>query len=155
MVRAGRPTPYWPLARRTIGHADPVGDQLAISRTVHKLFRREFVLEHGMRFPEGKVRLEDHNFMGQALPRARVVSVLADYPCYRWIHRSDGSNNSSGKVSQAIYWGYFSEALDVFAAASGEGPLLDSARVIATGQAFSRFGPAEYLSRPRPDSRPP
>lgn len=148
VVRTGRPTPYWPLARRTIAVADPVADQLAVSRTVHKLFRREWVLEHGMRFPEGKVRLEDHNFMGQALPRARVVSVLADYPCYRWIHRPDGTNNSSAKVSQKDYWGYFGQALDVFAATAGEGPLLDSARVIAVGQMFSRFGPAEYLSRP-------
>ena len=74
--------------------------------------------------------------------------MLADYPCYRWIQRPDGTNNSSGKVSQKDYWGYFGEALDVFAANAGEGPLLDSARVIAIGQTFSRFGPAEYLSRP-------
>ena len=103
-----------------------------------------------MRFPEGKVRLEDHNFMGQALPRADTISVLADYPCYRWIHRTDGSNNSNSSVSQAVYWGYFSEALDVFAATAGAGPLLDSARTIAIGQAFSRFAPAQYLGRPAP-----
>jgi poly(ribitol-phosphate) beta-N-acetylglucosaminyltransferase len=147
IVRTGRPTPYWPLWLRTIGFADPVEDRLVQSRTVHKLFRRQFLIDHGIRFPEGKVRLEDFSFMGQAIPRANVISVLADYPCYRWIHRPDGTNNSMTLVKPNVYWGYFTAALQTFADASGPGPLLDAVRLVAAEQAFSRFPPSAYLER--------
>ncbi len=148
IVRTGRPTPYWQLWRRTVP-ASPTrsSDHLVQSRTVHKLFRRQFLVDHGIRFPEGKVRLEDFSFMGQAIPRAKVISVLADYPCYRWIHRTDGTNNSTASVKQDVYWGYFTAALQTFADSAGEGPLLDAARLVAAEQAFSRFPPSAYLKR--------
>ena len=147
VVRTGRPTPYWTLWKRTIPVADPAGDRVVISRTVHKLFRRQFLVDHDIRFPEGKVRLEDFAFMAQAIPQARVISILADYPCYRWIHRTDGSNNSTSSVKQSTYWGYFTAALQTLAEQAGEGPLLDDARVVACEQAFSRFSPGSYLGR--------
>jgi hypothetical protein len=147
IVRTGRPTPYWQLWQRTIGHADPVADHLVASRTVHKLFRRQFLVDHGIRFPEGRVRLEDFSFMGQAIPRAQVISVLADYPCYRWIHRSDGTNSSTATVKQSVYWDYFAGALQTMADNAGEGPMLDATRVVAAEQAFSRFPPSSYLKR--------
>jgi poly(ribitol-phosphate) beta-N-acetylglucosaminyltransferase len=146
VVRTGRSTPYWSLWQRNVGVADPVADHVVRSRTVHKLYRRQFLLDHSIRFPEGRVRLEDFNFMGQAIPRAQVISILADYPCYRWIHRTDGTNNSTAAVSQARYWGYAAEALELMAAGAGEGELLDDARVTAVEQAFSRFAPSGYLA---------
>ena len=147
IVRTGRPTPYWQLWRSTIAMADQVDDHLVQSRTVHKMFRRQFLVDNGIRFPEGKVRLEDFSFMGQALPRAQVVSILADYPCYRWIHRTDGTNSSTASVKQSVYWGYFTGALQTLADNAGEGPLLDAARLVAAEQAFSRFPPSAYLKR--------
>jgi hypothetical protein len=147
IVRSGRHTPYWPLWKRTIAVADPVQDGIVQSRTVHKLFRRQFLIDHAIRFPEGRVRLEDFSFMGQAIPKAKVISVLADYPCYRWIHRPDGSNNSDADVQQAAYWGYFTSALETMAANAGDGPLLDAARLIAVEQSFSRFPASTYLKR--------
>lgn len=147
LVRPGRPTPYWSLARETLPVADPLGDVLT-SRTVHKLYRRQFLLDCGARFPEGRVRLEDHHFSSQVLPRARVVSVVADYPCYRWIHRRDGSNNSTAAVSAESYWGHYTEVLRVAERVAGPGPLLDRLRLVAMAQAFSRLSPAEYLERP-------
>ena len=48
--------------------------------TPHKLFRRAFVEEHGLRFPEGKRRLEDHPFVLSAYFAAERISVLADHP---------------------------------------------------------------------------
>ena len=44
-------------------------------------------------------------FTAQVLPHARVVSVLASYPCYRWIHRPDGTNSSDMVVEPDVYWG--------------------------------------------------
>ncbi|MFF4650568.1 glycosyltransferase family 2 protein [Streptomyces sp. NPDC001380] len=85
----GRPAPREataaPLDR---GHllTHPV---LLRSMTALKLFRRSFLLEHGLRFPEGRVPLEDHLFTLQAHLLARSVSVLHDYTCYHWVRPED------------------------------------------------------------------
>ena len=145
LVRMGRPTPYWSLARGSVAVADSLGDVLT-SRTVHKLYRRQFLTQCGARFPEGRVRLEDHNFTSQVLPHAQVISVLADYPCYRWVHRSDGSNSSEAPLDVRAYWGYYTEVLRVAEREAGPGPLLDGLRVVAMLQAFSRVAPSKYLA---------
>ena len=54
--------------------------------TPHKLFRRALLDEHGIRFPEGRRRLEDHMFVVPAYFRARNMAILADYACYHWVH---------------------------------------------------------------------
>ena len=64
--------------------------------TPHKLFRHAFLLDHGLRFPEGKRRLEDHAFVITAYFAADVISVLADYPCYFWVFSGDTANYSDG-----------------------------------------------------------
>ena len=59
----------------------------------HKFYRREFLLEHGIRFPEGRRMLWEDIYVNVAAWRhARVVSVLADTPVYLW--HSSTSNNS-------------------------------------------------------------
>ena len=79
----------------------------------HKLFRRSFLLEHGLRFPEGRRRLEDHVFVLRAYFATERVSVLADYPCYHWMRR--GSDNaSSGEAWDPIaYYAAVREVLDI------------------------------------------
>ncbi len=146
LVRVGRTTPYWSLAHRTLAVADPLGDVLG-SRTVHKMYRRQFLQDCGARFPEGPVRLEDHNFSSQVLPHARVISVVADYPCYKWIHRSDGSNNSEAASEAHTYWAYYTDVVRVAERTAGPGPLLDRIRVVAMMQAFSRIPATGYLKR--------
>ncbi|MGL5829139.1 MAG: glycosyltransferase family 2 protein, partial [Angustibacter sp.] len=91
VVRSGSPTPYWSLWGGDTTQRDQAPAHLLNSRTVHKLFRREFLMEHRLTFPEGPVRLEDHLFMGKAVPLAQNIAVLSSYPCYRWVHRFDGS----------------------------------------------------------------
>ena len=52
----------------------------------HKLFRRAFLMEHGIRFPEGgRVLWEDVFFALDVAPHAKVISVLADTPFYHWV----------------------------------------------------------------------
>ncbi len=58
-----------------------------LTRVIHtlgpwKLFRRDFLDEHDIRFPEGEVRLEDGIFVTHAYVTARRVSLLADYDYY-------------------------------------------------------------------------
>lgn len=146
LVTMGMPTPFWPLARRTIGQADLVGDDLLINRMVHKLYRRQFLLEHGIRFAEGPVRLEDHMFMAQAMPLAKVISVLADYPCYRWVVRNDGTNNSADQVDFPGYWDYLGTSMDLFTERAGAGPVDDAALAWAGQRMLLHAKPSLYLA---------
>ena len=70
----------------------------------HKLYRREFLAEHGIAFPEGRRRLwEDIVVNVTAWRHAERVAVLADTPVYLW-HSSTGNNSKSyGPLSQE-YW---------------------------------------------------
>lgn len=73
----------------------------------HKVYRREFLLEHGITFPEGangeRVLWEDIWFNMEAFRHARVVSVLSDTPVYRW-HATAGSISRSYGPRTAEYW---------------------------------------------------
>ncbi|MDQ1620555.1 MAG: hypothetical protein QOE19_3124 [Actinomycetota bacterium] len=89
--------------------------------TPHKLFRRAFLLEHGIRFPEGKRRLEDHALVLPAYFAADVISVLADYPCYFWVFRDDTANYSRG-IDPATYYPHMVEVLDIVEANTEPGP---------------------------------
>ena len=57
-----------------------------------KLFRRELVEKHGLRFPEDMPVGSDQPFTIEACVRARKISVLADYTCYYAVKRGDSSN---------------------------------------------------------------
>ncbi|WP_329409834.1 glycosyltransferase [Streptomyces sp. NBC_00704] len=57
-----------------------------------KLFRRELVEKHKLRFPEHMAVGSDQPFTIEALVRARKISVVADYTCYYAVKRGDASN---------------------------------------------------------------
>lgn len=59
-----------------------------------KLFRRDFLVEHDLRFPEGKVRLEDGIFVSHAYLLAHRISMSADGDFYVKRMRDDGDNIS-------------------------------------------------------------
>jgi hypothetical protein len=152
VVRVGAGTPYWSLAHRDIEDADVVRDGLAASRTVHKLFRREFLVGHDIAFPEGRVRLEDHHYMAQVLSARPRVAVLASVPCYRWVDRNDGTNTSAGRKSTTAYWGYYTEAMNLPASRGADPDVDDALRVAATAQAFSRTALKNFLAH-RPQTQ--
>lgn len=79
----------------------------------HKLFRRSFIAEHGLRFPEGRRRLEDHLFVMRAYFATDRVSVLADYPCYHWVRRGSANASSGVAWEPAPYYAAVREVLDV------------------------------------------
>ncbi|RCG23903.1 glycosyltransferase family 2 protein [Streptomyces reniochalinae] len=68
---------------------------LLASMTVHKLFRTDFLRAHGLRFPEGRVRLEDHMFTLRAFLLTDRVATVHDYTCYHWVRHADGRHNVS------------------------------------------------------------
>jgi poly(ribitol-phosphate) beta-N-acetylglucosaminyltransferase len=93
--------------------------------TPHKLFRKSLLTEHGIRFPEGKRRLEDHLFVVHAYFHAQRISVLADYPCYHWIHRAQEVNASWQRLDPVGYFANMREVLDLVAEHTEPGPLRD------------------------------
>jgi poly(ribitol-phosphate) beta-N-acetylglucosaminyltransferase len=124
MVSRGRPVPHR-IFRSSMEHATIV-DGLMESMTPHKLFRRSFLNEHGLRFPEGKVRLEDHVFVTAAYLAADVVSVLADYPCYYRMHRDDDGNAALQEWDAEFYFRFVAEVLDIIDARTTPGEARDA-----------------------------
>lgn len=95
------------------------------SLTPHKLVRTEFLREHGIRFPEGRRRLEDQLFMVRCYGRAKVISILADYPCYHYRRRTEGTNAGDALPDPAGYLANVREVLDEIVAMVPPGDLRD------------------------------
>ncbi|WP_308167311.1 glycosyltransferase family 2 protein [Catellatospora tritici] len=62
----------------------------ALSNT--KLFRRDLITKHGLRYPEDMPVFSDQPFTLEACLLARRISVVADYPCYHAVRRADAGN---------------------------------------------------------------
>ncbi|MEU8117951.1 glycosyltransferase [Spirillospora sp. NPDC049024] len=76
---------------------DPDCDLFArMSMAALQLFRRSLIEREGLRFTEGLVAHEDQLFTAGAYLKAGGVSVLADYDCYYWTAREDGSSATQG-----------------------------------------------------------
>ena len=117
--------------------------------TPHKLFRRALLDEHGIRFPEGRRRLEDHVFTMHAYFHAQGISVLAGYPCYHWVLREDAAGNASyAELEPAGYFGNVREVLDLIDEHMEPGPLRDRVRSHwYRGKMLGRVGGANFIAR--------
>ncbi|GAA3422968.1 hypothetical protein GCM10018953_01510 [Streptosporangium nondiastaticum] len=71
----------------------PLGDSAVYnSLSCFKLFRREMLERHAIRFDESLLVGEDVVFTTHAYCHAEVISVVADYDCYHLVDRPDGSS---------------------------------------------------------------
>ncbi len=122
VVGVGRRIPR-SIFRRDIPRAVLGKDPLLELLTPHKLFRSSFLRENDIRFPDGRVRLEDHLFVMRAYFRAQVISVLASQPCYAWV-KNDGSASSS-RIDPDTYFPHLETVLDLVEANTEPGPLRD------------------------------
>ncbi|GGU75460.1 hypothetical protein GCM10010260_04470 [Streptomyces filipinensis] len=77
---------------KTLGRTDVFSSNIKFTLSAQKLFRRELLEKHGMRFDESLFTGEDALFTLEAYLRADGVSVLADYPCYYLVGRDDGKH---------------------------------------------------------------
>src|SRR4051794_34703953 len=75
----GRRTPHLSAIDR---HGLDAADAPLGLLTPHKLFRRQLLERHRIRFPEGEQRLEDHLFVVPAFFAAERISVLVSRPVY-------------------------------------------------------------------------
>ncbi len=101
------------MFRNSIDDAKLGRDPLLALLTPHKLFRRSMLLEHDIRFPEGRRRLEDHHFVIQTYFHARRITVLADYPTYHWVKRSGGENATGHTFDRGAYYSNLRDILDI------------------------------------------
>ncbi|WP_328752498.1 glycosyltransferase family 2 protein [Streptomyces sp. NBC_00285] len=124
MAGQGRGVPV-ELFRRNHPRATVDNAPLIDSLTPHKMFRRAFLDRIGLRFPEGRRRLEDHVFVTEAYLRADNVSVLSDYVCYYHLKRDDASNAGFQRFDPVGYFANLREALDVVEKYTGPGPSRD------------------------------
>ncbi|MFF7791052.1 glycosyltransferase [Streptomyces sp. NPDC007991] len=124
MAGKGRGVPV-ELFRRNHPRATVENAPLIDSLTPHKMFRRAFLDRIGLRFPEGRRRLEDHVFIAEAYLRAENVSVLSDYVCYYHLRRDDSSNAGFERFDPVGYFKNLREALDVVERYSEPGPVRD------------------------------
>lgn len=138
---------------RDIPHATLGEDPLLEMLTPHKFFRTSFLREHGIRFPEGRVRLEDHRFVMQAYFAAETISILASEPCYAWVKRS--GSLSSSRIDPERYFPDLEGVLDIVEAHTEPGPLRDRllrhwlrGKILkrVTGRRLLRY-PPEYRDR--------
>ncbi|MEV0636935.1 glycosyltransferase [Streptomyces sp. NPDC050619] len=113
------------LFKRTVDQCTAEDALLFESLTPHKFFRRNFLLDQGIEFPEGPVRLEDQLFMARAYLRAKTVSILGDYPCYVWKRRDDGGNTSGRAAAPEDYYGHLRTVVEAIKKDSEPGPLQD------------------------------
>jgi glycosyltransferase involved in cell wall biosynthesis len=126
-------------------HDTPLMDAL----TPHKLFRRAFVEAHGLRFPEGRRRLEDHVFVVGAYFAAESISVLSDYVCYYHITRKDHSNAGLRRLEPKGYYGNLREVLGIIEANTEPGPFRDQLlERFARSFLLGRLGERPFLDHP-------
>jgi glycosyltransferase involved in cell wall biosynthesis len=141
------------IFRRSKARAVLGQDPLLSLLTPHKLFRKSMLDEHGIRFPEGRRRLEDHMFVMKAYFAAEVISILADYPVYHWVRREDETNASANRFDPKGYFDNVREVLEVVEANTERGELRDT--LLAhwyTGKSLGRLGAGTLLNYP-PDYR--
>ncbi|MBZ9642055.1 glycosyltransferase family 2 protein [Streptomyces sp. PSKA30] len=88
-VNRSAPKSMW---GRTLERTDVFSSKIKFTLSAQKLFRRELLERHGMRFDESLWTGEDALFTMGAYLRANGVSVLADYTCYYLVGREDGKH---------------------------------------------------------------
>ena len=101
-------TPGWPTWRRNVARAEVDADLLACI-TPHKLYRRAYLLDREIAFPEGRIRLEDFDFNAQAYARTDRIAIYSEFPCYTWVVR--GGNSHKAGYDVGVYWASFERSL--------------------------------------------
>ena len=118
-----------------------------------KLFRRAFLVEQGIEFPEGWRLMEDQAFAIRAYARAAVISVLADAVCYRYLARDDGGQLTSARFDLDNDLAHLERLWDLATAELSSGPALTRfRRRMYRSELLGRLGDEGFLSLP-PDEQ--
>ncbi|WP_327717063.1 glycosyltransferase [Streptomyces sp. NBC_00490] len=77
---------------QTLERTDVWSSNIKFTLSAQKLFRRDLLDRHGMRFDESLWTGEDALFTMEAYLRADGVSLIDDYTCYYLVGRDDGKH---------------------------------------------------------------
>ncbi|HEY9370619.1 glycosyltransferase family 2 protein [Streptomyces sp.] len=88
-VDRGAPKSMWGA---TVERADIHTSNVKFTLSAQKLFRRELLIRHGIRFDTSMRTGEDALFTMEAYLRGNGVSVVADHTCYYLVGRDDGKH---------------------------------------------------------------
>lgn len=73
--------------------------------TPHKLYRRAFLLDHDIAFPETRRHAWEDVYFNVAVTRhAAVISVLGDTPFYHWVHEGDANASADYGDRLDVFW---------------------------------------------------
>lgn len=108
-------TAFWALSTYTgdLGQSlgRPDGHPL-LPLNPHKLYRRDFLRQHAIRFPEGrKVLWEDQVFNVSVARHAERIATLSSVPFYHWVY-TKGSGSTLFVKATDDYWKWFRSLLD-------------------------------------------
>ncbi|WP_436699044.1 glycosyltransferase [Nocardioides sp. BYT-33-1] len=108
----------WGLTHYTRDTGDARDEPLRglLPMTPHKLYRRSFLLEHDIRFPEAPRHLwEDIFFQVDLIEHRPVVALLSSTPFYHWRHTGENSSTTSEGERDyrgtPDYWPYLEKLL--------------------------------------------
>lgn len=105
---------WHPLFRETVTGKTLATYPLIQNLTVCKMFRRDFLAEHHVRFPEGPRYIEDQQICVQAYAHARSVAVVSDTICYQYRRRRVGGlNHGDTTIEPAKYFRELAAIFDV------------------------------------------
>lgn len=76
-----------------------------------KLFRKSFIIENGIAFPEHIVRAEDMGFTIPLMTRTKRISIIKE-PLYYYFQRQNSISNSNTNIDISFYYQAFKELAD-------------------------------------------
>jgi hypothetical protein len=118
------------------------------SLATHKLFRRAFLEGRGLRFPEGRVRLEDQIFVVEAYLAAERISIVGSEPCYVYERRDDAANLTAALAEPAAHARSVQRIVDAIVAGTepGQQRAATLARTLR-GELLGRVSGRGYLAQ--------
>ncbi len=135
------------IFRKDVPRARLGEDPLLEMLTPHKMFRTSFLRENRIRFPDGKVRLEDHLFVMRAYFEASTISILASQPCYAWVKHAGSA--SSSRIEPETYFPHLEAVLDLVERYTEPGRLRDRLlRHWFRGKILKRLTGKKFLGYP-------
>jgi len=100
--------------------------ELAETLTPHKMFRRELLQRHHIRFPDGPTPLEDQFFVLPAYLHARAITMLTDRPYYYYLRRvGSGRNAGDRPIDPVAPFESVQRLLDIMTDATDDAGLRD------------------------------
>lgn len=111
---------------RSVAAGDVLSTAAVWSLTAHKLFARDLLVRHGLRFAEGPRLAEEQPLVVPALFLASSISVVADYDCYYLVNRSSAEQLTQQTADPATFFPIVRSSLDTVIAHVADGPERDA-----------------------------